>query len=190
MFPVDFRAEHLRRCALPYVSPLPAWMPGKEAIEQIKSADKCSESDAIAQLRAAVVDHAIPIRFRGRIVPKLPIGHPLGFFSDGPGASRMMSIDWRGLLLPTAQFRGDGMVNFSQEEWQPFEIRRNAIERYWPVGQVSTSAAEQKCKAWLIEDLKSRGAEQRFQERAPPRSYRKVRCFTGEVSIGGFGPKR
>ena len=131
-------------------------MPGKEAIEQIKNADKCSESDAIALLRAVVVGRVIPIRFQGRIVPKLPIGHRLGFYR-GPGASPFTSVDWRWLLL-TARFRADGMVKFSKTKWQPFEVRRTAIERHWPVGWVSTSAVEQKCTAWLIEDLKSRGA--------------------------------
>ena len=117
---------------MPYVSPPPIWMPGKEALERIKSADKCSESGAIEQLTAAVLDRAVPIRFPGRSRPKLPERHPLrNFFPEtGPGASPMLSVDWRALLMPSAQFRADGMVKFHKASWQPFEVRRDAVLRY------------------------------------------------------------
>ena len=144
---------------MPYVSPAPAWMPGKEALEHIKRADRCSDSEAVAQLRAAVLDHAVPIRFQGRSTPRLPKRHPLGFFlpQGGPGGSPILSVNWRDLLLPTAQFRMDGMVKFSKTRWQPFEVRRNEVLRYWPDRRASTSAEERRCLKWLIADLKARG---------------------------------
>lgn len=39
-----------------YVSPPPAWMPGKEALDHIRETDGCSASDAIKQLRSAISD--------------------------------------------------------------------------------------------------------------------------------------
>ena len=50
VFPAELARKHLAEVQVPYVSPPPVWMPGKEALERIKSADKCSEFDAIEQL--------------------------------------------------------------------------------------------------------------------------------------------
>jgi len=169
---------------LPYRSPPPAWISGREALEHIKGAEKCSESDAIAQLRKAVLGRAIPIRFRGRTTPRLGKDHPLGLFlpQGGPGGSPILSVNWRDLLLPTAQFRANGMVKFRKARWQPFEVRRDAVLRiFWPGGWVSRSAAQQKrCLTWLVDDLKARGTDISKVER------RKYAVEKFRVSIRGF----
>jgi hypothetical protein len=134
-------------------------MLGKEAIEWIKSVDKCSESDAIAQLRAAVQDRTVPIQFQGRSEPKLPEGHPLGLYIPqlGPGVSPIQSVDWRTFLMPSVQFRADGKVKFRKTRWQPFEVKRGAMLRFWPKGRVSFSSTEEKCIRWCTDYLKSHG---------------------------------
>jgi hypothetical protein len=69
----------------------------------------------------------------------------------------MLSVNWRDLLLPIAEFRSDGMVKFKKSKWQPFEVRRDTVLRVWPERTVTTSAAVKTAIDWLANALKKPG---------------------------------
>jgi hypothetical protein len=136
---------------MPYEPPPSVWMPGDEAIDHIRTVEKCpTNEDAIEQLRLAIVHRAV-----GAILAdtkKPPIGSsPISVPSDSNPPREM----WK-----TAQINVDGTVLFSAaDNARPFKVIRENVLRVWPSRPRSTFAQENRCLKWLIEDLKNRSTK-------------------------------
>ena len=115
---------------MPYEPP-PTWLPDKEILAHICAADSCTPGEAAANLELAIRHNRLPT---WPWPPSLDVGHPLSFYLPaGPGSTNVMTPDWKGLLLPQAQVKEDGELNFGpQTPWQNFKAKRADVERIWP----------------------------------------------------------
>lgn len=126
------------RCKLPYLPPPPEWMTGKEALVHICEADKCSIDSAIDQIKRAVIDYVIAVRFSGKELPRLRRDHCLYL---PPGHFPFGLDNYKRYLFEVAQICKDATIKFGPEEdWQPFEIRREDVFRTWPTVQYHKQA--------------------------------------------------
>jgi hypothetical protein len=143
---------------MPYLPPVPEWMPGDEAIQHIQAAERSTEALATDQLKTAIAHRAVGVRVLEWAIPK-----ELEFFAPvGPGATSMLSPGvcrqppaeaWA-----EADVGADGMVAFGPDTSRyRFEVLRENVLRIWPNRQRSTSAAEKACLKWLLQDLQERG---------------------------------
>jgi hypothetical protein len=126
-------------------------MPGDEAIEHIRTVEKCPTAEcAIEQLRDAIVHGAVGAVLAD--MKKPPIGSsPISVPSDSIPPPEM----WK-----TAQIKVDGTVQFSGADIAPpFKVIRENLLRIWSSRTRSTSAQETRCLKWLIEDLRNRSAK-------------------------------
>jgi hypothetical protein len=130
-------------------------MPGKEALDHICRAEKCTEAEAIEQLQSAIADRVIMARFSGRL-PELPL--PWGA-THAEQAAGMLSPGL-GELWEFAEIHPDGAVTVGQFGPLQFTLPRERVLAIWPILKKSTSANEQKCFKWLIGDLRERGTDQ------------------------------
>lgn len=102
---------------MPY---LPPWMPGGEALAHIRRLERCSESEAIAQLRAAIFNRAV------RAGPA-NMGRPLIHSETIPPPQ----------IWQQAEIFWDGTVRFDPEQQPyPFEVLREDVLREWPEGEI------------------------------------------------------
>jgi hypothetical protein len=145
-------------------------MSGKDALADISTAERCSESEAIRQLQAAISDGQVGARLpdpkSSRRSTVFPPGAEHSIFAGfGPGASSMTSVGIRQIPRPkrwrTAEIRADGTVNFFGEgsPWYAFEVLRENVERIWPLGQRSTIAKERRAREWLKRRLLELGVK-------------------------------
>jgi hypothetical protein len=127
-------------------------MPGDEAIEHIRTVEKHpAAEDAIEQLRLAIVHRAV-----GAVLADMGKARNIGPF---PIAAPSDSIP-RPEMWITAQINVDGTVLFSGADIaRPFKVIRENVLRIWSSQTRSTSAQENCCLKWLIEDLKNRSAK-------------------------------
>jgi hypothetical protein len=130
---------------VPYVSPPPSWMSGKEALAHIRQTDSCPTRSAISQLKAALSDGQIGARLPDPNSPSrsaiFPPGADQSIFAGGGRASRMTSIGCRQIPGPkqwrTAKIRANGTARFFGEGSPPysFEVLRENVLRLWPASQ-------------------------------------------------------
>jgi hypothetical protein len=149
---------------VPFAAPLSAWMSGDQAVQHIQNAERCTDADAIDQLRNAIAHGALGARLTDSpIFP--PWASQSIFHHTGPGKTPALSPGSRKNPSPkqwrTAQVHADGTVNFygSGTPNYQFEVLRENVLRIWPRQQSSTSAAEGGALKWLVRDLKERGVE-------------------------------
>ncbi len=136
---------------MPYLSPPPAWMPGKEALDHIRETDECSASDAIKQLRSAISDGRANTRLpdpkeprRSAIFPPWnikSIAYDPGLATPrlSPGARQIPNReDWR-----KAKIFANGAVSFFGGRYRPyaFEVRRVDVLQIWPAKLVSPQSS-------------------------------------------------
>jgi hypothetical protein len=116
---------------VPYVSPPTEWMSGHEAIAHIRRADRCSEADAIEQLRAAIVDRVVAARLPDPGSTKDNAPYPPWadkFVGDTSGGRRQIPVPetWS-----RAEIRSDGTVLFFGRTYL-FAVLREHVLRTWP----------------------------------------------------------
>jgi hypothetical protein len=139
-------------------------MRGDEAIQHIQAAERCTEADAIDQLKSAVSHGAVGARLSGR--PIFPPNADKSFFHNpGPGKTPVTSPgsrqnpsleNWgraRIRVNGTANFYGAGTPDY------PFEVLRENLLRIWPNKQHSSALNENKALQWLVSDFKDRGVK-------------------------------
>jgi hypothetical protein len=131
-------------------------MMGEEALDHIRRAERCPETEAIEQLQSAIADGALPADLLGDLgILPLPWGATRAEILAG-----MLSPGLAG-LWQFAKIHADGTVFFSppgpnQIGPLQFAVSRQRILAMWPLKNRSTTAAEQRCLKWLIQDLKQR----------------------------------
>jgi hypothetical protein len=145
---------------LPYISPPPAQMPGKEALDHIRRAEKCPDAQAIEQLQSAIADCVLPARLlRASMILPWPWGATRAERSAGALSPGLAGL-W--------QFAGihpDGTVTFgplgpNQIGPLQFTVPRELVFSIWPFRNRSTAPAEQRCLKWLIQDLEQKGYQE------------------------------
>jgi hypothetical protein len=74
-------------------------------------------------------------------------------------SGQVVSVDWEGLLWPTARISPNGTVEFPNTNPQHFEVGRNTLEQIWPIRRHPANKRERATLEWLIADLQQRGIE-------------------------------
>jgi hypothetical protein len=130
---------------MPFVPPPSDWMLGAEAIQHIRDAERRTPTDAIDQLKGAIVHGKVGARLRdpnhpGRkavfppgIDQLIPAGAgPRGGPEVSPGTRQNPSPDdWR-----KAKIRANGALRFrfyKTLKWYAFEVLRENVLRIWPL---------------------------------------------------------
>jgi hypothetical protein len=153
-----------------YISPDPAWMSGKDALDFIRKADTgCSAADAIDQLRRAIVNRAVGATISTRAVgarlkDMKPVPVPMGSSPMQPHSASLPSP----AMWQRAKIRSDGSVQFDLKgPWLPFEVIRSHVLRIWGGQRAPPSYPRQREKARPIDD----GIREALSALCPPRTH-------------------
>ena len=108
---------------MPYESPPPEWLSGKDAIEQIRACLNQSVNEAIKQLKAAIAHRAVAARLAKMRRPPIGSSGPISVPSDSVPPPKMWG---------DAEIFSDGTVKFGSDDPRSFEVFSQHILRYWP----------------------------------------------------------
>ena len=106
---------------MPYESPPPPWLSGKDAIEQIRASINQSVYEAIKQLKAAITHRAVAVRLTKMQRPRIG-SSPISVPSDSvppPG------------MWDDAEIFSNGTVKFGSDDPRSFEVFSRHILRCW-----------------------------------------------------------
>jgi hypothetical protein len=113
---------------LSYVNPVRSWMPGKDAINHVRRAHKCSEADAISMLRGAIAERAVAARLPDPQNAALRAPFPPSPLGSEKDCSRQTPDS---KMWENAEIRSDGTVRLLGR-WYAFTVLREEVFRKWP----------------------------------------------------------